>query len=280
MNKYLFAVVCLMINFFTIQGWAQNAASERIATFDSFAEGDANIAFTDGGITFSDLDERSGPAQHSFSIEGTDRDQFGPYFSPPNYLTTGGFSLGPEFSFGRFGSAKIKLADGSKGMAAIVEIFDLGSSNNILTLQALLDGKIVAADSIAFKPFSESVRHQTLVVYGAIFDDLRLVASGPDDSGVVSIGIDNVRITPLPLCFGLPATIIGTPGNNILWGTLGDDVIAGLGGNDVINGLGGNDRICGGPGDDTLDGSIGNDQLDGGLGRDICINGTVKSSCP
>lgn len=30
-------------------------------------------------------------------------------------------------------------------------------------------------------------------------------------------------------CFGLPATITGTPGNNVLFGTSGNDVILGLG---------------------------------------------------
>jgi len=46
-------------------------------------------------------------------------------------------------------------------------------------------------------------------------------------------------------CAGRVATIVGTPGNDLLVGTNGPDVIAGLGGNDVIYGLGGNDILCG-----------------------------------
>src|SRR5207253_2185852 len=53
-------------------------------------------------------------------------------------------------------------------------------------------------------------------------------------------------------CQGHPATIVGTPGDDIIVGTSAPDVIAGLGGNDVILGERGNDIICGGPGDDSL----------------------------
>jgi subtilase family protein/hemolysin type calcium-binding protein len=45
---------------------------------------------------------------------------------------------------------------------------------------------------------------------------------------------------PSPLAYqAVPATIVGTPGNNRLFGTTGNDVIVGLGGNDYIVGQGG-----------------------------------------
>lgn len=53
-------------------------------------------------------------------------------------------------------------------------------------------------------------------------------------------------------CDGLPATIIGTNGNDTITGTSGPDVIVGLGGNDTISGMGGNDVICAGAGNDTV----------------------------
>lgn len=74
-----------------------------------------------------------------------------------------------------------------------------------------------------------------------------------------------------PTCLGLPATIVGTAGADILTGTPGADVIVGLGGDDVIRGLGGNDRICGGGGDDVLYGGVGNDRVRGGAGDDSLI---------
>lgn len=69
-------------------------------------------------------------------------------------------------------------------------------------------------------------------------------------------------------CEGLPATIVGTAGNDNITGTSGRDVIVGLGGNDRIEGLAGNDVICGGAGADTILGGWGNDILAGGNGAD------------
>ena len=64
----------------------------------------------------------------------------------------------------------------------------------------------------------------------------------------------------------IPATIVGTEGDDVLRGTPGQDVIAGLGGNDRIYGLGGDDLICGGLGDDRIDGGDGGDFLLGDTG--------------
>lgn len=74
-------------------------------------------------------------------------------------------------------------------------------------------------------------------------------------------------------CRGKKATIVGTPGRDVLRGTKGRDVIAGLGGNDVIRGLGGNDRICGDVGRDRLYGGNGRDHLFGGKGADLLVGG-------
>ncbi len=65
-------------------------------------------------------------------------------------------------------------------------------------------------------------------------------------------------------CAGVPATIVGTTGDDELTGTPGDDVIAALEGNDVIDGGAGNDLVCGDAGADRLTGGDGNDRLYGG----------------
>ena len=77
---------------------------------------------------------------------------------------------------------------------------------------------------------------------------------------------------PLKICNGLPATIVGTSGNDLLIGTDGDDVIHGKGGNDEIKGRGGADILCGGSGDDVVRGGGNADFLKGGSGNDF-ING-------
>jgi Ca2+-binding RTX toxin-like protein len=78
-------------------------------------------------------------------------------------------------------------------------------------------------------------------------------------------------------CFGKKATIVGTPGNDVIVGTHGVDVIRGLGGNDKIYAGGRRDYICGGRGADRIHGDkasptnyghVGNDRMSGGRGDD------------
>lgn len=87
------------------------------------------------------------------------------------------------------------------------------------------------------------------------------------DHDPVIVGLDLI-----PTCNGLPATIIGTPGDDVINGTKDNDVIVALGGNDIINDDKGNDVICGDSGNDTLNGGDGDDILVGGYGNDI-LNG-------
>ena len=79
--------------------------------------------------------------------------------------------------------------------------------------------------------------------------------------------------TPTPTsgftCDKLPATLMGTNGNDVLIGTRGDDVIVALGGSDVVIGGSGNDRICLGPGNDLAIGGRGSDRVFGEQGNDI-----------
>jgi Ca2+-binding RTX toxin-like protein len=94
-------------------------------------------------------------------------------------------------------------------------------------------------------------------------------------SGIVIGAGDNVECTfedtftpPVQTCNGLPATIVGTAGDDFLTGTSGDDVIVGLEGDDVILGNGGNDTICAGAGQDYVTGNAGADTIFGEGGKD------------
>ncbi len=93
-------------------------------------------------------------------------------------------------------------------------------------------------------------------------------------------------------CRGVPATIVGTTGNDTIVGTKGADVIVARGGNDVVRGGDGNDVICGDNGNDKLYGQngadrvygradvdkvygdAGNDKLGGGRGDDALFGKT------
>jgi VCBS repeat-containing protein len=74
-------------------------------------------------------------------------------------------------------------------------------------------------------------------------------------------------------CFGVAATIVGTPGDDVIRGTNGDDVIVGGRGDDRINGRGGDDLICGRSGDDTIRGGSGDDRVRGWRGDDVIKGG-------
>ena len=82
-------------------------------------------------------------------------------------------------------------------------------------------------------------------------------------------------------CFGVEATIVGTPAGEYLPGTTGSDVIVARGGADLVFGGAGNDLICGGLGNDWtwedtvengggggLYGGSGDDWIRGGRGID------------
>jgi hypothetical protein len=98
-------------------------------------------------------------------------------------------------------------------------------------------------------------------------------------------------------CDGVPATIVGTPGDDVLRGTsgadvfrgrggddvvqagLGDDVVCGGGGSDELLGGDGGDRLFGQAGDDTLKGGDGKDLLDGAAGLDVGNGGPGNDIC-
>ena len=92
--------------------------------------------------------------------------------------------------------------------------------------------------------------------------------------GQTTSNVATVTITVRAGCGGMPATVVGTQGNNTLRGTGGNDVIVGLGGNDQIEPGSGNDIVCGGSGNDTVEAGSGNDRIFGGTGNDDLSGGS------
>jgi hypothetical protein len=92
---------------------------------------------------------------------------------------------------------------------------------------------------------------------------LLIAAAGPE--GASAVGAE-------PECSGRAATVVGSPGPDVLEGTTGSDVIVGEGGDDVVHARSGDDLVCGGPGADSVVGSAGSDTLIGGRGDDV-LNG-------
>ncbi len=81
-------------------------------------------------------------------------------------------------------------------------------------------------------------------------------------------GAAGLRGSPVAVCDGVPATIVGTSGDDRLRGTAGPDVIQAFEGDDVLQGLAGDDLLCGGVGADVLDAGRGQDTLWGGSDGD------------
>ena len=80
------------------------------------------------------------------------------------------------------------------------------------------------------------------------------------------------------MCNGAVATIVGTPGDDVLTGTTGADVIAALEGDDRVEALAGNDFVCGGEGTDPLIGGDGADSLRDGLSGGVIRGGAGNDS--
>lgn len=76
------------------------------------------------------------------------------------------------------------------------------------------------------------------------------------------------RVLGVPTCRGVSATVVGTPGDDVLIGTSGSDVVVAFGGNDTISTGAGRDLICAGAGNDRVVGGSAADRIFSGSGRD------------
>jgi len=75
-------------------------------------------------------------------------------------------------------------------------------------------------------------------------------------------------VAKVPTCRGVPATVTGTRGSDVLGGTGGPDVIVARGGADRIRSGTGRDLICAGAGRDHVASGRAADRVFGGPGRD------------
>jgi poly-gamma-glutamate synthesis protein (capsule biosynthesis protein) len=109
---------------------------------------------------------------------------------------------------------------------------------------------------------------------------------------VTRLGAPGVWMSPDPFhevsCEGRRATVLGTPGADVIDGTDGADVIVARGGDDTIRTWAGDDIVCAGDGDDEVDAGYGIDRVWGGPGDDtligqsildLLIGGTGTDSC-
>ena len=203
------------------------------------------------------------------------------------------------------------------GSAAYTFVFDsqLGYLDYALANAAILDqvtgaaAWAINADEPSLFDYNDDVRDAgeasfqrksgALPLYTA--DALR---SSDHDPVLVGLALDSIPDNPT--CFGQPATIVGTPGDDTIYGTNKADVIVTFGGDDTVFAGNGKDLICtgygndvvysgngddhidagenddtvnAGRGDDTIDAGPGFDNTDGGRGYDSCIATEVATAC-
>jgi hypothetical protein len=172
-------------------------AAAQDANFDSYSEGVIGQIFTEGGITFSNLDKNLGSAPDTFVAEDTTQDLTGmPGFTPPNCLGFGGYSPGPGTGFSR--TLSFDMATGQIESEAHLDLWDGGSyGGNTISLQAFSGGTMVASDTQTV-PNGGFIHYYHFSVSGVSFDTVRVQGGGPSDNGVFFGVVDNVHIGQAP----------------------------------------------------------------------------------
>lgn len=75
-------------------------------------------------------------------------------------------------------------------------------------------------------------------------------------------------VGPGATCRGVPATLVGTRGDDVLVGSAGPDAIVAFAGNDTVFAFSGRDLVCAGSGRDHVGGGTAADLVFGGAGGD------------
>jgi uncharacterized repeat protein (TIGR01451 family) len=75
-------------------------------------------------------------------------------------------------------------------------------------------------------------------------------------------------VGPGATCRGVPATLVGTRGDDVLVGSAAPDVIVAFAGNDSVFAFSGRDLVCAGSGRDHVGGGTAADRVYGGFGGD------------
>lgn len=149
--------------------------------------------------------------------------------------------------------------------------FDRGQSEKTVALDAIDDGAAEPDETYTVK-LSDPTGDAQLGAQAQVDVTIPASAGKPDPR-------PQPRPIPVPRCGGKPATIVGTPGPDVLRGTSRADVIVGLAGKDKITAAKGNDTVCGGAGADTIAGGKGRDRLFGGPGNDRLTGGPGRDTC-
>jgi uncharacterized repeat protein (TIGR01451 family) len=103
---------------------------------------------------------------------------------------------------------------------------------------------------------------------GTITNTASVKGAQKDPVSVNNSASATTRVLGAPTCRGIPATVVGTPGDDVLTGTSEPDVVVAFGGSDTIRTGAGRDLICAGAGNDRVIGGSASDRIFGSAGGD------------
>jgi hypothetical protein len=178
-------------------------STELLASFDGYAEGPIDKSFTDGGITFSDLDVALSGGPFNFIAEDASSSTW-PQLSKPNLLSWTGYFEGPAYGLSRFRGMAITFPGVATHVA--MDVFSSRNSDHIsrpvLTLTAFLNDTPVSTVTVQLDEglqIDSFAHYRALSIDAAAFDRLTLrISSQLDDPPFALMGIDNVRATVIP----------------------------------------------------------------------------------
>tara|TARA_R110000868_G_scaffold241497_1_gene496234 strand:- start:232363 stop:233049 length:687 start_codon:yes stop_codon:yes gene_type:complete len=195
-----------------------------VTGFESMTEGFAGESFTDGGITFSALNDVAGinpDGSHfvageygrQFIVENATLaiNDFPDALSGTNALSFGStYIAGDNLSINILSSFHMTTGQVESYASMDLLFFENGPWSGItLSLDATLDGTLVASDSYMLSDLGgrDNLVGRSLSIDGVAFDSLQLSARYSDGTYTAFAGLmDNVVITPTPGTLGLLAT--------------------------------------------------------------------------
>jgi len=195
-----------------------------VTGFESMTEGFAGESFTDGGITFSSLNDVDGinpDGSHfvageygrQFIVENATLaiNDFPGALSGTNALSFGStYIAGDNLSINILSSFHMTTGQVESYASMDLLFFENGPWSGItLSLDATLDGALVASDSYMLSDLGgrDNLVGRSLSIDGVAFDSLQLSARYSDGTYTAFAGLmDNVVITPTPGTLGLLAT--------------------------------------------------------------------------
>lgn len=173
------------------------------------------------------------------------------------------------------------LFDGGTGVDTLIVKGSRGTVGDQFSFTSDATGRLLLTAPSAAGRTTTSANIEQLQVFVQAGNDVVLLDDLNAVTGLTSVMVDggdghdtlNGFDAAGDVDAGLPLSLLGGSGNDVLHGSSGNDTMNGQSGTDRLFGNDGDDHLLGATENDTLDGGAGNDILDGGAGADSLVGG-------